>query len=155
MKRNQTSDTALKPCRAAPAGRRGVAAIQHWTRIAVGAQLLVALSAAATEQPAASAGKLAFNNHCRTCHSLKQGDHRQGPSLHGIFGAKAGASDYGGYSQGIKSSGLTWDETTLDRFIEKPDQVAPSNNMKPYAGMTDAETRKKIVEFLRSESKGS
>ena len=75
--------------------------------------------------------------------------------MHGIFGAKAGASDYGGYSQGIKNSGLTWDEATLDRFIEKPEQVAPNNNMKPYAGMTDAEARKKIVEFLRSESKGS
>ena len=129
--------------------------MQFWTRIALGAHVLIALSAAATEQPAESAGKLAFNNHCRTCHSLKQDDHRQGPSLHGIVGAKAGASAYGGYSQGIKGSGLTWDETTLDRFIEKPDQVVPSNNMKPYAGMPDAETRKKIVEFLRSESKGS
>jgi cytochrome c len=117
--------------------------------------MLIALSAAATEQPAESAGKLAFNNHCRTCHSLKQGDHRQGPSLHGIVGAKAGASEYGSYSQGIKNSGLTWDAATLERFIEKPDQVVPSNNMKPYAGMTDAEVRRKIVEFLQSQSKGS
>jgi cytochrome c len=50
---------------------------------------------------------------------------------------------------------VTWDEATLDRFIENPDQVVPNNNMKPYTGMTDAETRKKIVQYLRSESKGS
>lgn len=24
----------------------------------------------------------AFNTHCRTCHSLKEGDNRLGPSLH-------------------------------------------------------------------------
>ena len=26
-------------------------------------------------------GKIAFNNHCRTCHSFKQGDNRLGPSI--------------------------------------------------------------------------
>ena len=94
-----------------------------------------------------------FNNHCRTCHSVKQGDNRLGPSLHNIYGAKAGsAPGYANYSQGLKSSGITWDEASLDKFIENPDQVIPNNNMKPYRGLDDEAVRKQIVSFLKSQS---
>jgi hypothetical protein len=51
-----------------------------------------------------------------------------------------------------KSSGVTWDEATLDKFIENPDQVIPNNNMKPYKGIADSAVRKQIVDFLKSQS---
>lgn len=101
---------------------------------------------------AAEPAPAVFNNHCRTCHSVKEGDNRIGPSLHNIYGAKAGASSYGAYSQGLKSSGLTWDEATLDKFIANPDQVIANNNMKPYKGVDDPAVRKQIVDYLRSQS---
>jgi cytochrome c len=107
--------------------------------------------------PAASAddGKAAFNNFCRTCHSLKAGDNRLGPSLHGILGSKAGHSPGYGYSQSLRQSGVTWDKTTLERWIESPDTVIPNNNMKPYNGITDAAVRKRIVDFLTMSTSGS
>ena len=40
---------------------------------------------------AAEDGQLAFNNVCRTCHTLGEGDNRLGPSLHKIIGRKAGS----------------------------------------------------------------
>ena len=61
-----------------------------------------------------------YNNACRTCHSIREGDHRVGPSLHGIFGAKAGQRQGFQSSGAMKNSGLTWNEQTLDRFIENP-----------------------------------
>jgi cytochrome c len=97
----------------------------------------------------------AFNNACRTCHSIKEGDHRIGPSLHGIFGAKAGTRSGFGASAAMRNSGLTWDEATLDRFIENPEAVVPNNGMKPYAGLPDAEARKKIVEYLKAAAAGT
>lgn len=101
---------------------------------------------------AAESAPAAFNNHCRTCHSVKEGDNRLGPSLHNILGAKAGSSsNYPNYSQGMKSSGVTWDEATLDQFIENPDQVIPNNNMKPYKGIGDQAVRKQIVDYLKSQ----
>jgi len=112
------------------------------------------LLAFAVAAPAAAAddGKAAFNNHCRTCHSTKTGDNRLGPTLHKIFGAKAGAvPGYASYSQGLRSSGITWDEATLQKFIANPDAVIPNNNMKPYKGITDAAVRRKIIEFLKSD----
>lgn len=95
----------------------------------------------------------AFNNNCRTCHSVKEGDNRLGPSLHNIYGAKAGSSSaYTNYSQGLKSSGVVWDSATLDKFIENPDQVVPNNNMKPFKGVGDPAVRKQIIDFLKSQA---
>jgi cytochrome c len=106
-----------------------------------------------TSALAAEPAPAAFNNHCRTCHSVKAGDNRLGPSLHNIYGAKAGSSSgYASYSQSLKSSGVTWDDATLDKFIENPDQVVANNNMKPYKGIGDPALRQEIVKFLKSQS---
>lgn len=116
--------------------------------------VLTALLATGTAAHAAETGEeqLAFNSHCRTCHSTREGDHRQGPSLHNIFGAKAGSSGYENISDGLARASVTWDEETLDRFIANPDQVVPGNTMKPYSGIANKSERKKIVEFLKSEA---
>ena len=115
--------------------------------------LFHALLAFAVAAPAATAddAKAAFNNHCRTCHSTKEGDNRLGPSLYKVFGAKAGtAPGYASYSQGLSSSGITWDEATLRAFVANPDAVVSNNNMKPYKGITDEAVLTKIIEFLKS-----
>ena len=92
----------------------------------------------------------AFNTSCRTCHTMKEGDNRLGPSLAGIVGRKAGSLPGYNYSSSMKQSGITWDAATLDQFIANPDQVVSGNNMKPYGGITDAAQRKLIVNFLQS-----
>ena len=95
-------------------------------------------------------GKIAFNTHCRNCHSVKKGDNRLGPSLYGIVGAKAGQVEgYRAYSGSI--SGFTWDEATLDKFIAKPTSVAPSTNMN-YPPVGDPAERAKIIDFLKSQA---
>jgi cytochrome c len=40
----------------------------------------------------------------------------------------------------------------LDHFIANPDQVVPGNKMKPYGGLTSAEERSKIIDFLEANS---
>lgn len=97
-------------------------------------------------------GQLAFNNACRTCHSVDKGDHRLGPSLHGVVGRKAGSVDGYGFSSAMTQSGITWDAATLDRFIASPSQVVTGNNMKPFGGIQDAEQRSQIVTYLKSIS---
>jgi cytochrome c len=105
---------------------------------------------ASSASAAAGADKAAFNNHCRTCHSPREGDNRLGPSLGNIVGAKAGTRPgYSNYSQAMKSSGVVWDEQTLDKFIADPDAVIPNNNMKPFKGVTDPEVRKRIIAAMR------
>ena len=115
--------------------------------------VLLATAIASTVQAQGSgpeAGQVLFNNACRTCHSLNQGDNRLGPHLHGVVGRKAGSVEGYGYSSALKGADLTWDTATLDRFITAPDSVAPGHNMKPYPGMTSAEERAKIIAFLEA-----
>jgi cytochrome c len=97
-----------------------------------------------------SEGKVAFNNSCRTCHSFKEGDNRLGPTLHGVVGRKAGSIDGFSFSSAMKSSGITWDDATLNEFIANPDKVVHGNAMKPFGGIADATERGKIVEYLKS-----
>jgi cytochrome c len=95
-------------------------------------------------------GRVGFNNACRTCHTIKEGDNRLGPSLHRIIGKKAGTvAGYNNYSSSMKDAGFAWDVQTLDRFIASPDDVVRGNNMKPYGGLTSAEERANIIAYLK------
>lgn len=117
--------------------------------------------AAAAEETAAApapgqgddAGQVAFNTHCRNCHSVKPGDNRLGPSLHGIVGAKAGqVQGFGNYSGGLTAD-ITWDDATLDRFIQNPTAMVSNTTMKPFGGVADAGQRKLIIDYLKAQSK--
>jgi cytochrome c len=96
-------------------------------------------------------GQILFNNACRTCHTLREGDNRLGPNLHKIVGRKAGALQGYGYSSAMKGAGLTWDKDTLDKFIANPDQVVSGHTMRPYGGISSADERAKIVAFLEAQ----
>jgi cytochrome c len=97
-------------------------------------------------------GQQTFNNACRTCHTTKEGDNRLGPNLHNIIGRKAGSLQNYGYSSAMKGADFVWDKEKLDRFIAKPDEVVPGNNMKPYGGLTSAEDRARVIMFLESRT---
>jgi cytochrome c len=100
----------------------------------------------ATAEPAAE--QVAFNNACRTCHVMREGDNRLGPNLHKLIGRKAGSLPDYGYSSAMKEADFVWDEAKLERFIASPDEVVPGNKMKPYSGLANKEDREKIVAFL-------
>ena len=109
--------------------------------------LLATIAAARADDP-----QMIFNNACRTCHSVKEGDNRLGPSLAGVVGRKAGELPGYAYSSSMQNSGVTWDEATLDKFIANPEAVVGGNKMKPFTGIADEGQRKEIVAFLKSIS---
>jgi len=107
--------------------------------------------AAVLAQESDDTGQIAYNTHCRQCHSTRKGDNRLGPTLFGIFGAKAGQVEgFPNYSGSLQEN-IIWDEATLDKFIIDPASVAPNTNMI-YPGVADAAERKKIIEFLKAKS---
>jgi cytochrome c len=142
--------------RARPTSSRRNVSVQHRDR----AFLILALSGMAyvlsspSALPQASqgtegvSGQQAFNNACRTCHMVREGDNRLGPNLHKVVGRKAGSLPDYGFSSAMKDTGFVWDEEKLDRFIANPDEVVPGNSMKPYGGLSSNDDRKKIIAFL-------
>jgi len=114
------------------------------------AMLDAALGAAHTETDGDP--QIAFNNACRTCHSMREGDHRLGPSLYGIVGRKAGSVEGYAFSSAMRSANIVWDEETLDQFIADPEKVVHGNGMKPFGGIDDAKLRGEIVAYLKTIS---
>lgn len=109
---------------------------------------------AAPGHAADDTGMLAFNNHCRECHSYLKDDNRLGPTLFGVVGRKAGTvSNFGNYSSSMKSSGITWSPELLDKWIANPNSVVPGNNMSPpFSGVADEGQRKAIISFLEHDN---
>jgi cytochrome c len=111
--------------------------------------LLVCSGAAAQDKPN-DPGMMMFNNACRTCHTIREGDNRLAPNLYGIIGRKSGtARGYSNYSSSMQNADVVWDEKNLEQFIADPGAVVSGNNMKPFSGIASPEIRAKIVQFLK------
>ncbi len=110
--------------------------------------LIAALPGAAQD---AAHGEKLFEE-CRACHALERGTQAVGPSLHGVFGRKAGSLDDFRYSPAIKRSAITWTAKTLDAYIADPQQAIPQNRM-PYAGMPEARDRADLIRYLQEAFK--
>ena len=122
----------------------------RWASFALLAGSFVAAAALAQMAPSGTDPQVAFNNHCRTCHSAEPGDNRLGPSLHGVMGRKAGSVEGYSYSPGFKTTKLVWDDANMDKFIENPNSVFPGSNMATFAGLSDQAQRRAIVDYLKS-----
>ncbi|MCK1474687.1 c-type cytochrome [Bradyrhizobium sp. 197] len=124
-----------------------------WLRTMSGAgalTLLLTAPASLAQQPASDdVARQAFNNSCRTCHSVKEGDNRLGPNLNKIVGRKAGSLPNYNYSPSMKEAGFVWDQDKLTRFMVKPDEVVSGNKMQPYGGVS-AEEAAKVVGYLQA-----
>jgi cytochrome c len=95
----------------------------------------------------AAAGQSVFKSTCTMCHSNQAGQNKIGPSLFGVVGRKtASVPDYT-YSPANKAANLTWDEATLDKYLESPRTVVPGTKMT-YGGQKDAEKRANLIAYL-------
>ena len=82
----------------------------------------VAGSAEAQKTGDPAQGKRLYGR-CVACHTLDEGKHRVGPSLHGIFGAPAAAAKGYAYSASLVAAGkkgLKWDTETLVAYLADP-----------------------------------
>jgi cytochrome c len=108
------------------------------------------LSAAGAAQAQEDAGFRLYQQHCRTCHVMREGDNRLGPHLVGIVGREAGAVDGFAYSPTMRNSTVVWDAAALDAFIADPIGFMPGNGML-YSGMASAEDRAALIAYMATQ----
>ena len=90
-------------------------------------------------------GKAVFEKRCTGCHAMDV--NREGPRLAGVFGRKAGSIAGFTYSAGLKKSGVTWDEATLDKWLSGPDVMVPDNAMS--FSVAKATERQNIIAYIK------
>jgi cytochrome c len=93
----------------------------------------------------AARGKVVFEKRCTGCHAMDAD--REGPKLAGVYGRKAGSVAGFDYSAGLKNSGLTWTDATLERWLSDPDMVVKDNNMS--IGVPKADERRDLIAYLK------
>jgi len=77
------------------------------------------------------------------CHSLERDRNMTGPSLAELWERTAGTlPSFDRLSDALKSSGLTWDDRTLDQWLADPQHLFPDNEMpfgtkKAFVVVTD------------------
>jgi len=122
-------------------------------RFAVIAVSTIALSFPAVAEPGdAARGERDFRA-CTPCHSLEPDRNMTGPSLASLWGRKAGSlPSFERYSDALKSSGIIWDDGSLDGWLTDPDRMVPDNDM-PFEGIKDARVRSDLLAFLKEVTK--
>ncbi len=83
---------------------------------------------------------------------MKEGQHRVGPSLAGVFGRNAGTAEgFDRYSSAMKDSGVVWSEESLDAYLADPKGYIPGNKMA-FRGLRDEEDREDLIAYLKQET---
>jgi cytochrome c len=90
---------------------------------------------------------------CAPCHSLEPDRNMTGPSLAGLWGRKAGSlPSFERYSDALKSSGIIWDDRSLDGWLTDPDGMVADNEM-PFDGIKTPRDRADLLAFLKEAAK--
>jgi cytochrome c len=88
-------------------------------------------------------------NACAACHSLEQNRNMTGPSLAELWNRKAGSlSSFPRYSPALKSSGVVWNDKTLNDWIKNPQRVIPDNDMT-FQGIENDQQRADLLVYLK------
>jgi cytochrome c len=115
-----------------------------------GAMLVVQAATAQMPLPEAKPpdGPTLFKQQCATCHTNNVNDPvRQGPSLFGIVGRRAGSIDGFHYSAAFAKADFTWDEGRLDTWMSNPQSLLPGAVMA-YR-QAKPEIRAAIIVYLK------
>ncbi len=107
----------------------------------------------ATIAPAAHAADVAHGEAlyegCQDCHSLDKND--VGPRHRGVFGRKAGSLPDYDYSDGLRNSGIVWNEAMLDKWLTNPQGLVPGAKM--FYHLDSPVDRADVIAFLKEKAK--
>lgn len=133
--------------RAAPPFLRKGSMARISNLLAAGTVLLALYPACPARSDDVANGEAVFRQ-CGACHSLAPGQTKVGPSLHGLFGRKAGTLEGFNYSAAMRNSGFVWGPETLATYLHSPKDVVPGTRMA-FAGVKDDAKLRDLIAYLK------
>ena len=106
---------------------------------------LAALALLPAAAPQSGTGDAVFRQRCQSCHAAGSAPSPLGPSLTGVIGRKAGATDFR-YSAALKAAGITWTRDSLDKYLAGPTKMVPGTRM--VVSVADAGQRAELIKYL-------
>lgn len=96
----------------------------------------------------AARGAMLFRQQCAACHSVEPGLIREGPSLHGVIGARAGSVPGFHRYTGLRGSEVVWTPETLDRWLADPKRFLDGRTTTKTVHVNHPDDRADIIAFL-------
>ncbi|MGR3603114.1 MAG: c-type cytochrome [Heliomarina sp.] len=95
-------------------------------------------------------GERQFARKCSICHTLTPGSNRRaGPTLHALFGRRAGTVAGYSYSERLDGSDIVWNDKSIDALFDLgPDHYIPGSKM-PMQRIADPDDRADLIDYLR------
>lgn len=111
---------------------------------------LLALNVAALAEGDIKKGKKVFKK-CAACHTVKEGKHKLGPSLFGIFGRTAGSVEGVKYSDAMIASGIVWDEDNMREFLTMPKDYIKGTSMA-FDGVKKEKQLDDLIAYMKDKT---
>ena len=114
--------------------------------------MFISTGSFAADEGSSERGRRVFGA-CAPCHSLEPNKNMTGPSLADLWDRQAGGlKSFSRYSDALKSSGIIWDNTSLDAWLANPRAFIPDNDMT-FRGIPDVRARADLLAFLKEATK--
>jgi cytochrome c len=96
-------------------------------------------------------GERQFARKCSICHALTaDGGRKAGPTLHNVFGRRAGTLPGYPYSETLTGSDIVWTAETISQlFLDGPDHYIPGSKM-PMQRIVAQKDRDDLIDYLKT-----
>jgi cytochrome c len=114
------------------------------------AVLVAAAHVAATSAASASRGEAVFFKQCAVCHTTAPEFHKEGPSLSGVYGRRAGTAPFFAGYRGLKGASVVWDESTLDAWLADPRAFLDGRDTGMTLRLNEPGERADVIAYLKT-----
>ena len=95
-------------------------------------------------------GRSVFESQCAVCHATAPEFHKEGPSLAGVYGRRAGTAPFFAGYKGLRGAHFVWDERTLDAWLADPRGFLGGRNTAMTLRLNDADQRADVIAYLKN-----